>query len=223
MKKRLLLVALISILMLSLVGCGREVDEIEDESTESEMKPIATVVEPSVTDASSDEPKEKATPEPTEVPTPEPTEEPVTEMSVDNTNPAFYKWVTKETEEDDIAWYVENFGVSEAELRTWDDEQWQTVTDDWLNKATNGRYDNEYTESTYKRIGYTVSEGGMAFSEEYRMEAETVYDVLVEAEFYEYHDEIGKLYINGVLIEDDPQNVPINNGDEISIEVYRTR
>lgn len=223
-EKRLLLVSIISVLVLSLAGCGREVDEA-DESSESGMMPMATVDEPSVTDPPADEKTEQAIQESTEEstvePIVEPTEAPRPETSTDNTNPAFYNYVNKDTEERKIAVYVENFNVSEAELRTWDDVQWQTALDDWFKKVNAGRWDND--ASPYKRIGYTVSEAGNAFSEEYRIEAETVYDVLVAAELYKYNDEIGELYVNGVLIVDDPKNVPINNGDEISIEIYRKR
>lgn len=52
-------------------------------------------------------------------------------QSEDNTNPAFYNWVSKENEASDIAWFVENYNVSEEELRTWNEEQWQAAFQTW--------------------------------------------------------------------------------------------
>lgn len=73
--------------------------------------------------------------EPTEEPAPTTEPEATTELEVeqseDGTNPAFYNWVSKESEEDDIAWFVENYGVTESELRTWNDEQWQSAFQTW--------------------------------------------------------------------------------------------
>ena len=198
MKKKLLLMSLISVLVLSLAGCGREVDKTE-EGTDNEKKPIATVVEPSVTEA--------PTPEPTEAPTPEPTKEP-------NIRRNTYS-------EEEIPSLLDELQISREEF----DKLTNNEVEELLYKAVvlgiYGVGDND--GANYKKIGYTVSEAGNAFSEEYNIEAETVYDVLVAAGFYEYHDEIGELYINGVLIVDDPKNVPINNGDEISIEIYSKR
>ena len=206
MKKKLLLMSLISVLVLSLAGCGREVDKTE-EGTDNEKKPIATVVEPSVTEAPTPEPTEAPTPEPTEAPTPEPTKEP-------NIRRNTYS-------EEEIPSLLDELQISREEF----DKLTNNEVEELLYKAVvlgiYGVGDND--GANYKKIGYTVSEAGNAFSEEYNIEAETVYDVLVAAGFYEYHDEIGELYINGVLIVDDPKNVPINNGDEISIEIYSKR
>ncbi len=212
MKKKLAFWALSAVLVFGLAGCGSEGTKEDDTvvSVGSGVEFVEATAEP--TEEPTPEPTEAPTPEPTEAPTPEPTETPTPEVeqSDDNTNPAFYNWVSKDNEDADIAWFTENFGATEAELRTWDEEQWDYAMYVWM-----------YGEapSNKKTIGYDVCVDGLGFAEEYYIEAETVYDVLIAAEFYKYH-EIKELYVNGVLIEDDPRNVPINDGDEISIEAY---
>jgi len=156
MKKKSIIIVLIVILLVCAIGgaiwfisTNKETEDVASadveatavpteepipEPTEAPTPDPTEVPTPEPTEVPTPEPTEVPTPEPTEAPTPEPTEAPVPEPA-DNTNPAFYDWVSKETEEADIKWYVENFGVSEAELRTWDNAKWQKAMDDWLNKA----------------------------------------------------------------------------------------
>lgn len=148
MKKKSIIIVLIVILLVCAIGgaiwfisTNKETEDVASADVEATAVPTEEPI-PEPTEAPTPEPTEVPTPAPTEVPTPEPTEAPTPEPTevptpepADNTNPAFYDWVSKETEEADIKWYVENFGVSEAELRTWDNAKWQKTMDDWLNKA----------------------------------------------------------------------------------------
>ena len=156
MKKKSIIIVLIVILLVCAIGgaiwfisANKETEDVASADVEATAVPTEEPI-PEPTEAPTPEPTEVPTPEPTEVPTPEPTEAPTPEPTealvpepADNTNPAFYDWVSKETEEADIKWYVENFGVSEAELRTWDNTKWQKAMDDWLSKALHsGSYDS---------------------------------------------------------------------------------
>ena len=156
MKKKSIIIVLIVILLVCaisgaiwFISANKETEDVASADVEATVVPTEEPI-PEPTEAPTPEPTEVPTPEPTEVPTPEPTEVPTPEPTeaptpeptevptpepADNTNPAFYDWVSKETEEADIKWFVENFGVSEAELRTWDNTKWQKTMDDWLNKA----------------------------------------------------------------------------------------
>ncbi len=164
MKKKSIIIVLIVILLVCAIGgaiwfisTNKETEDVASADVEATAvpteEPIPEPTEapaPESTEVPTPEPTEVPTPEPTEVPTPEPTEAPTPEPTealvpepADNTNPAFYDWVSKETEEADIKWFVENFGVSEAELRTWDNTKWQKTMDDWLSKALHsGSYDS---------------------------------------------------------------------------------
>ncbi len=197
-------------------------EETTEEATDEESTEETT--EEATGEESTEETTEEATgEESTEETTEEATDEELTEetttasseasvpiQSEVETNPAFYDWVSRENEAADIAWFTENFGATEAELRTWTSEQWDYAMYVWM-----------YGEapSNKKTIGYDVCVDGLGFAEEYYIEAETVYDVLIEAGFYNYHG-IEELYVNGVLMNDDPRNIPVNDGDEIHIEAY---
>ena len=131
----------------------------------------------------------------------------------DEEDSVFYKYVNKENEEESIQWYVDNFQATEAELRTWTEEQWEEALQAWLDKSM-GREDDGL-----KIIGLSVVEGGNGYAEEYHTNAETIYDVLVEADVFTYNI-IDRVYLNGELVEEDIKTVPVNDGDNIELETH---
>lgn len=79
---------------------------------------------------------------------------------------------------------------------------------------------NGSVQTNKKTIDYSVTVEGLGYYETYYTNAETIYDVLVEAGFYNYHEGILELYLNGELVEYDPKLMLVSDGDEIRIEAY---
>lgn len=125
--------------------------------------------------------------------------------TLNETNSAFYEWIHKDTEAEGVAYYTEIFGVSEAELRTWNRDQWLKAEE---------KYWASMSDSNSDDVCYSIMAPDWCTGYISCSYGTTVYDVLLEEGCLNYKT----IMLNGVVVTD-LQNTVLPKGIENDIDV----